>query len=208
MEIRTLFLFLATKLLMHYLVGCLSMTIPNITTDQSALLALKSSLILDPNSILVTNWTTRTSVCNWIGVVCGHRHKRVIALNIPSMGLVSTLPPNLGNLSFLVRLNMYNNSFYGHLPEDLAKLRRLKYISVRLNNLGGQMPSWLGSLRNLQILFLGNNSFTGTFLSYLILLSLPCIYGVQWTFLFSNLIFSCFYLSNASKLEALIYIYI
>ncbi|PSS02999.1 Receptor-like protein kinase [Actinidia chinensis var. chinensis] len=137
------------------------MTIPNITTDQSALLALKSSLILNPNSILVTNWTTRTSVCNWIGVVCGRRHKRVVALNIPSMGLVGTLPPSLGNLSFLVRINMFNNSFYGHLPEDLAKLRRLKYISVRLNNLGGQMPSWLGSLRNLQFLLLGNNNFTG-----------------------------------------------
>ncbi|GFZ07125.1 hypothetical protein Acr_19g0000620 [Actinidia rufa] len=161
MEIRTLFLFLAAKLLMHNLVGCLSMTIPNITTDQSALLALKSSLILNPNSILVTNWTTRTSVCNWIGVVCGHRHKRVVALNIPSMGLVGTLPPSLGNLSFLVRINMFNNSFYGHLPEDLAKLRRLKYISVRVNNLGGQMPSWLGSLRNLQFLLLGNNNFTG-----------------------------------------------
>ncbi|PSS03000.1 LRR receptor-like serine/threonine-protein kinase precursor [Actinidia chinensis var. chinensis] len=161
MKIGTLFLFLATKLLMRYLVACLSMTIPNITTDQSALLALKSSLILDPNSILVKNWTTRTSVCNWIGVVCGHRHKRVIALNIPSMGLVGTLPPNLGNLSFLVQLNMYNNSFYGHLPKDLAKLRRLKFFNVRLNNLGGQMPLWFGWLRNLQFLLLGNNSFTG-----------------------------------------------
>ncbi|GFZ07124.1 hypothetical protein Acr_19g0000610 [Actinidia rufa] len=161
MEIRTLFLFLATKLLMPYLVACLSMTIPNITTDQSALLALKSSLILDPNSILVTNWTIRTLVCNWIGVVCGHRHKRVVALNIPSMGVVGTIPPNLGNLSFLVQLNMYDNSFYGHLPEDLAKLRRLKFLSVRLNNLTGQVPSWLGSLRNLKLLLLGNNSFTG-----------------------------------------------
>lgn len=42
-----------------------------------------------------------TPVCSWIGVTCGSRHQRVIALTIPEMGLKGTIPPEIGNLSFL-----------------------------------------------------------------------------------------------------------
>ncbi|BFG42329.1 hypothetical protein CerSpe_286030 [Prunus speciosa] len=53
----------------------------NISTDQSALLALKSHITTDPQNILV-NWSTTTSVCNWVGVTCGARHLRVAVLNL------------------------------------------------------------------------------------------------------------------------------
>ncbi|XP_041025327.1 LRR receptor-like serine/threonine-protein kinase EFR [Juglans microcarpa x Juglans regia] len=88
--------------------------IPNIATDQSALLALKFGISHpDPDhNILASNWSTNTSVCSWIGVTCGSKHHRVIALNLAYMGLEGTIPPQIGNLSFLVSLGLRNNSFH------------------------------------------------------------------------------------------------
>jgi len=53
----------------------------NITIDQSALLALKAHITDDLHEFLATNWSTSTSVCNWIGITCGAKHLRVTALN-------------------------------------------------------------------------------------------------------------------------------
>ncbi|CAL2251971.1 unnamed protein product [Prunus armeniaca] len=133
----------------------------NITTDQSALLALKSHITSDPHNILV-NWSTTTSVCNWVGVTCGARHLRVSVLNLSYMGLFGTIPPPLGNLSFLVELDLRNNSFHGTLPKELSYLRRLKMISFISNNFMGSIPSWFGSFPKLQSINLRGNQFSGS----------------------------------------------
>ncbi|KAG6696168.1 hypothetical protein I3842_09G134700 [Carya illinoinensis] len=138
-------------------------TIPNIATDQSALLALKFG-ISHPNpdhNILASNWSTNTSVCNWIGITCGSRHHRVIALNLSYMGLEGTIPPHIGNLSFLVSLTLRNNSFHGSLPNELSRLYRLKNLNFGFNNFNGEIPSSLGLLSKLRGLVLIGNRFTG-----------------------------------------------
>ncbi|PQQ21842.1 LRR receptor-like serine/threonine-protein kinase FLS2 [Prunus yedoensis var. nudiflora] len=71
----------------------------NISRDQSALLALKSYITTDPQNILV-NWSTTTSVCNWVGVTCGARHLRVAVLNLSYMGLTGTIPRTLETSRF------------------------------------------------------------------------------------------------------------
>ncbi|CDP20059.1 unnamed protein product [Coffea canephora] len=77
------------------------------------------------------------------------------------MGIAGTIPPQLGNLSFLVRFNVMNNSFHGHLPTELSRLRRLKYINLANNDFEGEFPSWLSNFTNLETISLGNNFFTG-----------------------------------------------
>ncbi|KAH7844351.1 hypothetical protein Vadar_027125 [Vaccinium darrowii] len=143
----------------------------DISTDQSSLLAFKTYITnFNTNRILVSNWTTTTpsSVCDWVGITCGKHHRRVVALNLPSMGLIGTIPPHLGNLSFLAQLIIANNSFYGDLPKELANLRRLQYIDLGQNNFGGPIPPWLGgipnefvNLVNLKILSLQSARLTG-----------------------------------------------
>ncbi|KAL6288717.1 hypothetical protein ACE6H2_006227 [Prunus campanulata] len=133
----------------------------NITTDQVALVALRSHINSDPHNILV-NWSTTTSVCNWVGVTCGSRHLRVASLNLSNMGFIGTIPPHLGNLSFLVALSFYNNSFHSTLPHELSYLRRLRFISFGYNNFMGSIPSWFGSFPKLQSFYLCGNNFSGS----------------------------------------------
>ncbi|XVF18708.1 hypothetical protein REPUB_Repub11eG0045900 [Reevesia pubescens] len=140
--------------------ACLAMTLRNLTTDQFALLEFKDR-ILDPHHVLTNNWMTSSSVCDWFGVSCGVNHRRVISLDLPNMNLTGTIPPHLGNLSFLVYLDMSSNNFHGHLPKEMGQLRRLRLIDLRSNSLDGEIPSWFGNLHKVETLRIGNN-FTGT----------------------------------------------
>uniref|UniRef100_A0A6N2KT59 Uncharacterized protein n=1 Tax=Salix viminalis TaxID=40686 RepID=A0A6N2KT59_SALVM len=104
-------------------------------TDQSALLAFKAHITFDPQNILARDWSTKTSFCNWTGVSCSLRRQRVTALDLSSMGLIGTVPPQLGNLSFLQSLILYNNSFHGYLPSEIGNLRRLQILDIGSNKL-------------------------------------------------------------------------
>ncbi|PPD77683.1 hypothetical protein GOBAR_DD25388 [Gossypium barbadense] len=145
------------------------MTVRNLNSDQFALLEFKDR-IGGPQIVLADNWTASTSVCNWIGVSCGILHKRVIALNLTSMNLRGTIPPHLGNLSFLLSLDLSSNHFYGHLPKELGQLHRLRILQLSYNRLNGEIPSWLGNLQRVRRLQMKNNYFTGTIPETLIII--------------------------------------
>lgn len=140
----------------------------NITTDQASLLALKDHIKDDPHNILTTNWSSATtttgasSICNWVGVTCDEQHHRVTVLNLSYMGLTGTIPPQLGNLSFLTELSFTNNSFHSVLPKELARLRRLKFVDFGYNHLKGQVPWWFGWFPKLEVLNLYGNHFSGS----------------------------------------------
>ncbi|TYI41990.1 hypothetical protein ES332_A01G066500v1 [Gossypium tomentosum] len=148
-------------LLLNFVVSFSTKITTNISTDQSALLALKAHVINDPQNLLTTNWSSAFYICKWIGVTCGSRHRRVIALDLSNMSLSGFLPPHIGNLSFLTWLNMKNNNFHGPLPAQLANLHRVKYIQLSFNGFYGEIPSWFGSFPKLKYLSLSHNNFTG-----------------------------------------------
>nr|XP_033513124.1 receptor kinase-like protein Xa21 isoform X2 [Nicotiana tomentosiformis] len=149
---------LAFSLFFHVIATCLAM---NISTDQTSLLALKAHITSDPYRILSTNWSSSTSVCNWIGIACGSRHQRVTVLNVSDMGFSGTIPPQLGNLSFLVSLDLSYNNFQGELPPELSRLQKLRAINLSFNNLTGEIPKFLGDLQDLEMFAVENNSFSG-----------------------------------------------
>ncbi|XP_027181644.1 probable leucine-rich repeat receptor-like protein kinase At2g33170 [Coffea eugenioides] len=148
--------------LLSFVLASLAMTTTNVTTDQLALVDLRDKITSDPHQILAKNWSLATSVCDWRGVTCSSHHYRVIALNISKLGLTGTIPPQLGNLSFLVSLDMSWNNFQGELPRELTHLRRLRVLNLTANKLGGSIPSWVGSLQKLHYFSLKNNSFAGS----------------------------------------------
>ncbi|MCD7463267.1 hypothetical protein HAX54_050234 [Datura stramonium] len=136
-------------------------TRPNISTDEAALLALRSHISSDPINILARNWSSSGPICSWIGITCSSRHHRVTAIDISSMQLHGTIPPHLGNLSFLVSLKISNNTFHGDLPAELGHLQRLKLIDCSSNNFSGVIPSFLSLLPNLRFVYLSYSQFSG-----------------------------------------------
>ncbi|XP_059628716.1 probable LRR receptor-like serine/threonine-protein kinase At3g47570 [Cornus florida] len=173
-----------------------SKSVTNIISDQSSLLVLKAHITFDPNGVLANNWSTTTSICDWVGVTCGTRHLRVTSLNISDMGLEGTIPPHMGNMSFLISLDLSNNTFSGHLPDELVHLRRLKSMDLRFNKFSGELPSWLGALSELKELNLGNNSFTGTIPPSLSNMSRLEILNVQYSELTGSLPLTIFNISS------------
>ncbi|KAJ0771578.1 putative non-specific serine/threonine protein kinase [Helianthus annuus] len=74
-------------------------------TDHHALLKIKSMITQDPYGAL-TSWNNSFHFCDWTGVTCGKRHKRVTRLALDSQGLEGSLSPHVGNLSFLRELSL------------------------------------------------------------------------------------------------------
>ncbi|OMO52246.1 hypothetical protein COLO4_37325 [Corchorus olitorius] len=154
-------------LLIHLFVLCLSVThLHSLATDQAALLALKANISPETQHILTDNWTSATSVCNWIGITCGGQPQKVIALNLSSMGLSGTIPPHIGNLSALSLFSIHNNNFYGSLPNELAHLRSLKTVDFGINFFTGEIPrrffSSLSNITSLEKIDLSYNKLSGS----------------------------------------------
>ncbi|XP_054777232.1 protein NSP-INTERACTING KINASE 3-like [Prosopis cineraria] len=146
--------------LLHCLMPSLAWTDASITTDKYALIALKSSITSDPYNFLA-NWST-FSPCNWVGVTCNAHHGRVHSLNLAGMDLRGTVSPQLGNLSFLVELDLSNNNLNGQMPAELVRLHRLRLFNFSYNDFHGQVPAWIGDLSILEHLNLRNNTFDGS----------------------------------------------
>ncbi|PIN19563.1 Serine/threonine protein kinase [Handroanthus impetiginosus] len=161
MDRTNLLLFMSCSII-HLFISCLASNLLNITTDQSALTLFKSQFEHDHSNVLARNWSSDTPICSWIGVTCSFRHHRVAAINVSNMELSGIIPPELGNLSFLVSLDMTGNKLYGNLPKELSKLKRLKLISFSFNRFSGKIPSFFEAMPNLQQLYLRNCSFTGS----------------------------------------------
>ncbi|GJT99944.1 kinase-like domain-containing protein [Tanacetum coccineum] len=110
-------------------------------SDHEALLSFKS-IVIDRNGAL-SSWNDSFHFCDWSGVTCGKRHKRVTALFLESLGLEGSLSPHIGNLSFLHEFSLFNNSFQGTIPlkEILLRVLRLGY-----NELVGSIPKEISFL--------------------------------------------------------------
>ncbi|GJU61000.1 kinase-like domain-containing protein, partial [Tanacetum coccineum] len=123
-------------------------------TDYHALLSFKSKIIHDPYKVLST-WNHSFHFCDWIGITCGKRHKRVTVLRLYSKGLEGSLSPHVGNLSFLRKLSLVNNSFQGSIPHELGRLSRLRRLYLNDNKFSGVIPINLSGCSNLEELQLG-----------------------------------------------------
>ncbi|KAI7725939.1 hypothetical protein M8C21_013227, partial [Ambrosia artemisiifolia] len=131
----------------------------------------------DPYGAL-TSWNDSLNFCDWAGVTCGKRHRRVTSLRLLSQGLEGFLSPHLGNLSFLRVLVFYNNSFQGAIPHELGRLSRLSLLSLYKNKFNAVIPTNISRCSSLEKLDLSNNELVGSipkdisFLSKLTFLSL------------------------------------
>ena len=107
-----------------------------------------------------TNWLSNMPLSEWYGVTTDGRGQ-VTALSLFSNGLSGTLPPALGQLTYLQRLHLQINRLSGVIPPELAGLASLQELNLAHNVLNGEIPVELGGLSQLQRLGLGLNQLSG-----------------------------------------------
>ncbi|CAN6816495.1 unnamed protein product [Brassica oleracea] len=126
--------------------------------DIKALLVFKSQ-VSGNNRLALGSWNHSTPFCQWKGVACGRKHKRVTDLDLGGLDLGGIISPAIGDLSFLKSLNLEDNSFGGTIPKEVGML--LMTLDLTSNNLVQGLPSELGSLSSLEVLFLSKNNLSG-----------------------------------------------
>ncbi|XP_030534649.2 probable LRR receptor-like serine/threonine-protein kinase At3g47570 [Rhodamnia argentea] len=130
-------------------------------TDKSALLAFKAGIIDDPLGVL-SSWNNTVSLCRWYGVTCSRQHhNRVTVLDLNSQKLTGSISPHIGNLSFLRKLWLINNSFHHEIPSQIGRLHRLRYLSLSKNSLTGEIPKNTSGCLNLLALGMHHNQLNG-----------------------------------------------
>ena len=77
-------------------------------------------------------------------------------------GLTGSLPPELGTLSHIRRLQIGGNAgLIGPIPPELSSLTHLEDLNLQVNRLTGSIPAGLGRLANLKGLWLTGNPVSG-----------------------------------------------
>ena len=107
-----------------------------------------------------TNWLATNTPSNWFGVSVNSGY--VTSLSLIYNQLNGSLPPELGNLTSLIRMDLVSNQLTGSIPPELGNLISLTSLSLCWNQLTGSIPAELGNLINLTWLHLGGNQLTGS----------------------------------------------
>ena len=138
--------------------------------DRAALVALYEATG-GPNWVNNENWLTDAPLGEWYGVDTDNSG-RVVRLDLDGRwdsdareyiphGLSGPVPPELGNLANLTRLDLGHNFLSGPVPTELGSLADLESLHLAGNDLTGPIPTELGELASLTGLWLYSNSLTG-----------------------------------------------
>ena len=106
------------------------------------------------------NWLSEAPLGEWFGVVTDS-NGRVTSLALPGNGLSGVIPPELGDLTNLQWLSLWDNDLSGEIPPELGALTNLQRLHLGGNELSGEIPPELGALTNLQYLTLWGNELSG-----------------------------------------------
>jgi hypothetical protein len=107
------------------------------------------------------SWTTSIDECKWLDVVCDD-DGRVVALLLDEKNVLGQIPNDLGLLTDLTSLQLFDNRLTGTIPSSLGLMTALVDLDLRDNTLTGTIPSSIGDLKALTILQFWSNQLRGT----------------------------------------------
>ena len=138
---------------------------PGLVQDCEVLLGLRDTLAGQVPLV----WNEGTPIAEWQGIALGGSPPRVHELELRDSGLTGILPPELGLLEDLRKLDLATrrgeprpNRLTGLIPPELGQLSRLEDLNLASNSLSGPIPPELGQLDNLRWLFLDGNGLSGS----------------------------------------------
>ena len=160
------------------------------TLERTALVALYEATD-GPNWSNSDNWLTDAPLGDWYGVRTDGSG-RVVSLELAGEwdrenrewirhGLSGPVPPELGNLVNLDRLELGANNLNGPIPSELGDLIKLKVLILGANNLTGPIPVELVNLARLQNLNLSGNALEGS-----VPAELGSLANLEWLYLGGN----------------------
>ena len=103
-----------------------------------------------------TGWLNSSTPCTWYGITCNAGH--VTQISLLSNNLSGALPPEIGALSALTRLYLWDNAVSA-LPPEIGNLTALTWLDLEYNVLA-LLPPEIGNLAALANLFLDYNALT------------------------------------------------
>ena len=107
-------------------------------------------------------WTRdNVDLDEWHGVKTDPSGRVVLELVLEENELFGTLPPELGDLANLQKLDLSGNQLQGEIPPELGNLSSLVDLDLGQNQLRGEIPWELGDLIFLEVLVLAANRLDG-----------------------------------------------
>ena len=119
----------------------------------------------------MSSWNDSIHFCNWIGVTCSPSSKQVMVLNLIAKKFSGSIPPSIGNLTYLTGINLDNNSFYGEIPQEVGHLQHLQHLNLTWDSFGGKLPTNLSHCTQFRMLHASHNDLTREILDHLSSLS-------------------------------------
>ena len=131
---------------------------PRLVRDCSMLLAARDTLA----GAASLDWNADTDINDWQGLRVERGDSPYVrVLLLTGMGLTGRIPPEIGGIADLRRLDLDDNMLTGQIPRELGSLSDLELMYLHINRLTGAIPAELGALANLQTLNLSDNMLTG-----------------------------------------------
>ena len=125
-----------------------------------------------PVSADVKPFLSASHECRWFGISCeslpvvnefnenfgGESEEIVVSIDLSNVGLMGTIPDEIGRLEALEDLSLFNNDIFGTIPSSLMMLPLLAYIDLGSNFLSGSIAPLSPQL---EFLYLNENRLTG-----------------------------------------------
>ena len=178
-------------LLVFFFLGFVSPVV-SLNRDADILIRVKNSGLDDPDGTLGDWVSTGDDPCNWTGIACDNRTRKVVSIDLSGFGISGGFPSGfcriltLRNLSLadnnlngslyselvspcfhLHSLNLSSNEFIGELPEFLSEFASLLILDLSFNNFSGEIPASFGRFPALKVLRLAQNLLDGSIPSFL-----------------------------------------
>ncbi len=128
---------------------------PDLVRDCETLLRVRDAL----RGTAELNWSANRPIGDWDGLYVAGWPRRLIAISLS--GLTGKIPPELGELIHLRRLELRGNAFGGAIPPELGRLTQLARLALSNNALTGGIPPELSALTRLVELRLDANNLEG-----------------------------------------------
>ena len=130
--------------------------------ESAADLAVLGQMSCDPRDALVAlykstggpnwknndNWLSDAPIGEWYGVTTNSKGD-IVQLSLGENGLKGEIPPELGYLRSLGRLDLYENELSGQIPPELGELSNLVGLALYTNEMtGSDSPRTVGDFPN------------------------------------------------------------